>query len=156
MMKNRMVERNILVAWAAFMAISCAGCVFLCGESGAKQKWERSKDGLKALMELAKDRGKMEKDYKAETSDYDKIKKAVDNDALEKGWQSFEVEKKFGEPVVILPDGGGERWVYKPATGSFLDNVPKVYLFFDTEKKLSSWKAVEAKPEAGRSEAQDS
>jgi hypothetical protein len=115
----------------------------------ARTKWERSRGGLGALMELARDRGDMQEEYERDTENFEKISGAVRNDILRKGYKSFEISKKFGEPVIKMPEdkGGNTVWLYKPSEGWFIDNVPKVSLEFDPAGKLVRAEYIPRRPE---------
>ena len=110
-----------------------------------KVKWVKSKYGLKALIDLAAGRGEMVKEYRKETINYDKVKKAIEgNNVLKDGEEAFHLKKRYGEPVVIL---SGDRttptkWVYKPAHATFFSGE-KAYLIFDENEKLIDWKLLQ-------------
>jgi hypothetical protein len=108
-----------------------------------KIKWVKSKTGLKSLMTLSKDTGKMESELKEETKSYESVKKAMDEGLLEKGMASSEVSSKYGEPVLVISDQDGKltRWVYKPSQATYFSG-PKVYLFFDPDDGLQKWETV--------------
>ena len=97
--------------------------------SQKKVKWVKSKTGIKSLMVLSKDMGQMKKELTEETRNYQNILKAADGDLLKEGERSFEIEKKYGEPVLVLdePQYNRTRWVYKPGTSSYFEGE-KVYL----------------------------
>ncbi len=111
-----------------------------------KKKWVKSKDGLKALMELSKDRAKMAEEYDTETDNYNNALKAIDKDSLPEGLSAEDVRNKLGEPVIVLsePDGERTRWVYKNGAADY-SSSEKVYLFFDKNEKLINWVIPPAK-----------
>ena len=117
--------------------------VSFAGQAAGKQKWEKSKTGVGSLMDLSKDRGRMVREYEKETKRYQKIKSAIENNKLEVGETSSNVQRLYGEPVIILNDriGAFEKWVYKPGEKTFLEGE-KAYLVFDGEGKLESWELV--------------
>ncbi|MBD3296884.1 MAG: hypothetical protein GF392_05900 [Candidatus Omnitrophica bacterium] len=135
--------RAFFCAFTALFVVSSADPAL------ARTKWERSRGGLGTLMELARDRGGMQEEYEQETESFEDISKAVRNDILKKGYRSFEVSKKFGEPVIRMTDAvsGNEVWLYKPADGWFIDNVPRVSLEFDADGALVSAEYVPREPE---------
>lgn len=110
-----------------------------------KVRWVRSKWGIKMLMLMNKDQGKMKKIYAEEDESYRSIKKAIDHNVLSEGYPAFEIKKKFGEPVIELLDtDGASRWVYKPSSSSYFDGE-KAYLFFTSSGELLGWELVAAK-----------
>lgn len=115
-------------------------------KSGKKVKWVKSKTGIKSLMTFAKDREAMIREYEGETSNYDKIKNAIDKEHLEVGEEAKDIAKKYGDPIVIIPESGGdiERWVYKPGNDSFFKGE-KIYLFFDQSQRLMDWDQIDKK-----------
>ncbi len=130
----------------AFLCFIC-GNVLAKGRSrdtGEKKvKWVKSKHGLEALIDFSKDRGRMIEDYNDETHNYVAVMEAFLDGQLVKGTSKDEVRKRFGSPVIELPDRGGasEEWVYKPAAVSFFDKE-KIYLIFDKEGNLSEWETI--------------
>lgn len=121
----------------------------LAGEKGMrakKVKWVKSKDGLKALIELSKSMGKSAEQLKEETRNYDRARKAASEGELKKGETVSRVAKTLGEPVVILSceDTKAVKWVYKPGNATFFD-YKKVYLNFDENGELVDWKVVDGK-----------
>lgn len=141
------MKRLIIFIAAVFVFSSFSAEISFPEEKKDKKKWVKSKTGLKSLMLLAKDRGQMIKEYKADTKSYKKIKKALNHDLFHGGEKAFEIKRKYGEPVVILQENNVNetRWVYKPSDASFFEGE-KAYLFFDSENKLVKWNLVEGKP----------
>lgn len=137
------------VARALLCAFMFSLILFAADPAPARTKWKRSRGGLGTLMELARDRGEMQEEYEQETESFEDISKAVRNDILKKGYESFEISKKFGEPVIKMAEDttGNTVWLYKPAAGWFIDNVPKVSLEFGPEGKLVRAEYIPPKPE---------
>ena len=111
--------------------------------SFAKVKYVKIKGALGTMMKLSGDRNKMLKEYKRETKAYNKVKKAIEGNALELSVNSQEIKKKFGVPTIILdkePDGL-IKWVYKPGLEPFTDSG-KAYLIFDKSNRLIDWSLV--------------
>jgi len=111
-------------------------------ESRRKRKRRgRSKSGLSALMQFSNDRNAMVKEFNRETKNYDNIKKAVDHSYLDKGESASRIKRRYGEPVIILPDTKEKitKWVYKPSGATYFSDE-KVYLIFDENDKLLEWK----------------
>ena len=141
------MKRLIVFALVVFIFSSLVNQTSYSEEKKDKEKWVKSKTGVKSLMTLAGDRGKMVKEYKQETKNYKKVKKALNNDLFHGGEKAFEIKRKYGEPVVVLDEQGANetRWVYKPSETTFFKGE-KAYLFFDSENKLLRWELVEGKP----------
>jgi len=128
---------------AVYLALILLIMTCLCdvGEVYAKKKWVKSKYGLKALMALSSDRGKMVKELNRETKSYNNILKAIENGDVGIGDTSAQVLKEAGEPALIMdgPGPGFEDWIYKPG---YADNFSKekIYLTFDSDDKLVEWR----------------
>lgn len=91
-------------------------------------------DGLGALIELGRGQAEMQKAYAEETKIFERMKRGIDNGAVQKGQSKEDIGNEYGEPVVMLQEKGREKWVYKPAGSSFFKGI-RVNLFFD-EKGL--------------------
>ncbi len=150
-----MVSSNKYAAFVAMLIV-----VFLCASMSAaegapkkKKKWVKSKYGIGSLMMLSGDRGKMKKEYARETKSFHKVKKAANNDVFKVGNLAFEMKKKYGDPVVVVPGEkeGDAKWVYKAGTSDFLTGE-KAFLVFGPDDTLKEWgvepaKEQEEKPE---------
>ncbi|MCK4851752.1 MAG: hypothetical protein KAS86_01440 [Candidatus Omnitrophica bacterium] len=113
------------------------------GEKGAahkKKRYVKSKYGLRALIQLSKDRKAMAADLKRETKNYDRARKAIEKAALKAGDTASYVKKHAGEPAVILcdRDSGTAEWVYKPGSSTYFSR-DKVYLNFGPDGELLGW-----------------
>ena len=98
--------------------------------------------GLSTLIEVGKSQAAMEKELKKETKTFQAIKNAVESGGIKKGQSQKFIEKKYGEPVIILKEKGGvEKWLYKPGNVSHFGGI-KIYLFFNTDKKLTGIKML--------------
>ncbi|MFC1548883.1 hypothetical protein ACFL5E_02880 [Candidatus Omnitrophota bacterium] len=123
-------------------------CVFASpGIAKKKERWVKSKTGLKSLMQVANDRKAMEKQFSKETKSYDSIKKAIDSNELKEGMSARNIARRYGSPPISFPrdDGSGTKWVYKSGTQNFLDGADKVYLVFDESENLIEWSEVKRK-----------
>ncbi|MBF0216544.1 MAG: hypothetical protein HQL30_06070 [Candidatus Omnitrophica bacterium] len=109
-------------------------------DEGSKKniKWTRSKYGLGALIDLSKDRNEMIKVYNEDTKRYKKLNAAIQAGTLKKGDNADKARIEVGEPVVIMPSGETEEWIYKPGYSTFFGKE-KIYLRFDGEKRLAGW-----------------
>ncbi len=133
-----------LILCAFFLSMWALGSLAAEEEAGKeKVKWVKSKTGVKSLMTFAKDRDAMIKEYGEETSDYGKIKSAIDNGHLEVGEEAERIAKKYGDPIVAIEESGGDivRWVYKPGDETYFKGS-KVYLFFDQTERLMDWQEI--------------
>ena len=146
--------RAVIVSFATVFLALYFSCMFATNaESGEpkkkKVKYVKSKDGLGTLMAMSGDRGKMIREFNNDTKSFEKISKAMNASRIKKGDTAKEIKKKYGEPVVIVPEdesGTLSRWVYKPGTGSFFEGN-KAYLIFDQEGRLESFGVIPpAKP----------
>jgi hypothetical protein len=124
----------------AFLVIVLASAAARADDKKEKVKWVKSKTGINSLMTLSNDRKDMIKDLEGETKNYDKIKKAIDQNTMVKGQGMDEIKRKYGEPVIEVPgkDGAPTRWSYKPSETTFFDG-PKISLFFDDNSSLTGW-----------------
>ncbi|MFC1570754.1 hypothetical protein ACFL4E_03115 [Candidatus Omnitrophota bacterium] len=138
-------RKTIKVVLCAFLLSGwVSGALSAEEESGKKKvKWVKSKTGIKSLMTFAKDRNAMIKEYGRETANYKEIKSAVDNGHLEVGDDAQKIAKRYGDPVVVVPESEGDitRWVYKPGDETYFKGS-KVYLFFDQTERLMDWQEV--------------
>lgn len=91
-----------------------------------------AESALSNLIELARNQAQIQKAYERETSIYESVKKAVEKGKLIKGQNRKDVEKCYGEPVIILQERGTtrEKWYYKKASSSFFGGE-RLVLFFD-------------------------
>jgi hypothetical protein len=146
-MRRRPLVRCLAISIAALLFLSAASEISAAGErkeTSSKKKWVKSKYGIKALLTLSKDRGQMEKEYRVETDNYQKIRKAIECGRMEKGEASSEIRKRYGDPVVDFAEDDGKvyKWVYKPGNVTLLEKQ-KIYLFFDENEKLTNWQMME-------------
>jgi len=140
-------SKIIKIFLCAFIVLVFLPGVLEAEETSAKKKkvkWVKSKTGLKSLITYSKDRNAMVKEYKKETSKYQKVKKAVSEERLEVGETTEDISKKYGDPIVIVSESGGDllRWVYKPSKDSFFKGE-KIYLFFDQFGRLMDWQEID-------------
>jgi len=126
-------------------------CVFVPNaeskEPKKKVRYVKSKDGLRTLMAMSSDRGKMIREFNNDTKSFEKILKAISDSRIKKGDIADKIKKKYGEPVVIVPEdesGTLSRWVYKPGTESFFEGN-KAYLIFDQEGHLEKFEVIPPK-----------
>ncbi|MFC1479862.1 hypothetical protein ACFL5Y_00220 [Candidatus Omnitrophota bacterium] len=141
---DRRIKKVTIVVFGLFLLTCIApGATAAKAKPDKKKpvKWVKSKYGVKALMKLSKDRGKMVKEYKQETENYKKVEKAIARGQLAKGESATRIEKRYGAPVITFTDAKNKtrQWVYKPGNLSFFSGE-KIYLIFDNEDKLIEWK----------------
>ena len=98
-------------------------------------------EGLSTLIEVGKSQNAMQKTLDKETKSFEALKKAIQKGAIKKGESQDVIKKRYGEPVIILPDKQyAKKWVYKPGYATWFDGV-RIYLFFDDDKKLKKIKS---------------
>ncbi len=135
----------VIILCAVFMASFVAESP--AASKKKKEKWVKSKGGLKSLMQFSTDRDMMEDEYHQETRTYNKAARAVNENGLRRGMSSKDVVKKIGEPIIYLKekDGAETRWVYKKGTVDYFSSE-KVYLFFDNNtNELLRWETPPVK-----------
>jgi hypothetical protein len=100
------------------------------------QKYEKSPDGLNALINLSKTRKEMTAVYDKETANYARITKAIDEGRVNKGQTADEIKAAGGDPVIVTPgDNDTTKWVYKIGKEGY-STKSKVYLIFDKNNVL--------------------
>lgn len=94
-------------------------------------------EGLQTLIETGGNMAEISKALDDETASFQKVKKAVESGALQKGRPRDSVMAEYGKPVVMNTDTvtKRERWVYMPATSNFFKGI-KIYLYFTTNGML--------------------
>ena len=94
-------------------------------------------EGLGNLIELARNQGAIQKAYERETDIYGSVVKAIEKGNIYKGQTKDEIEKRYGEPVIVLAERGTtrEKWYYKKASSSFFGGE-RLVLFFDKDGVL--------------------
>jgi len=76
-----------------------------------------------------------------ETKNFLRIKNYIDTNKIKKGTSARVIIKQCGEPVTILAEPGGERWVYKRRDVAWVGGE-KIYLFFDINDTLVNWECI--------------
>ena len=104
----------------------------------------RCEAGLGDLMEIARAQKDAQATYAQETRAFERVKEAIDKGTIKKGQSKKEIQNRYGDPVVSIPEYGTkrEKWIYKPAKSSFFSGV-KAYLYFDKDSSLDEIKVVE-------------
>lgn len=138
------IKQVKIIALAAFGLILFG--FIMPGESFSEEKkvkWVKVPHGLGSLMKFGKSRGDMVEELKEETENHRKINKAIDHEKLKVGDLADRIEKRYGPPVVIIPenDTNLKRWVYKPYDKTFFDK-DKTYLYFDENERLLKWEVL--------------
>ena len=100
--------------------------------------------GLGELRQLAASQTDAQRTYADETRAFERVKEAIDKGAIKKGQSKKDIESRYGDPVVSVPEygTGREKWIYKPAKSSFFEGV-KAYLYFDKDNNLDEIKISE-------------
>ena len=100
--------------------------------------------GLGELMDISRAQKDAQAAYAQETRSFERVKEDIDKGAIKKGQSKKEIGKRYGDPVVSIPEygTGREKWIYKPAKSSFFAGA-KIYIFFDKENKLDEIKISE-------------
>jgi len=138
------VRKLVFLTAGAFLFFCLAGTLSADARRGAKKtKYVKVKGGLKSLMAYGKSQGDMAEELKEETEKYRKVKIAIERGELKKGESAKRMADEYGEPVIVLDEGGASKWVYKPATDTFFDGA-KIYLTFDGKDELAGWEEVAA------------
>ena len=99
--------------------------------------------GLGELMDIARAQKDAQATYERETRAFERVKEAIDKGTIKKGQSKKEIENRYGDPVVNIPEygTGREKWIYKPAKSSFFEGV-KAYIYFDKENNIDEIKIV--------------
>lgn len=126
-----MIKTRYLLPFLFIGIVSISGCANLRGNMNT----------IQTLIELGKSEKDKEKILKQETMNFEKVKKYINSNKIEKGISKDIAVKKFGEPVLIFSEPEAERWAYKAADASWLSGE-KIYLFFDKDAKLVKWECV--------------
>lgn len=95
-------------------------------------------DPIETLADQGRQEDLKNKALKEENERFEKVLGALKNGALRKGEPASEIEKKYGAPVVVIPKDEAQSWLYN-AKGRGWFKQPKIYLYFDREKKLEKW-----------------
>ncbi len=116
------MKRAVLLAVS--LCVIC--CPAICGA-----------DGIGTLVAASKAMSASKQTLEQETSNFNRVKSAVDQGLIQKGQDRQAILSQYGEPVVKNEDfaTNRERWVYKPAGSTFF-NGARVALFFDRGGKL--------------------
>ena len=104
----------------------------------------RCEASMGQLMGIARAQEDAQKTYAQETKTFKLVKDAIDRGDIRKGQSKGEIEGRYGDPVVKIPEygTGRERWIYKPAKSSFFAGV-KAYIYFDKNSNIDEIKIVE-------------
>ena len=145
-MGKREMNKIAIIVLGLFLFSCVSGTWTAAKEKTGKKKrvkYVKSKNGLKSLMTFAKDRGSMVQEYKEETENYRKVRTALDRGMLKHGESASRIKRKYGEPVIMLPEENGKfvKWIYKPGDKTFFSER-KVYLIFDENDKLLGWHSL--------------
>jgi hypothetical protein len=95
-------------------------------------------DPIETLADQGRQEDLKNKALKEEAERFEKVLGALKSGAIQKGALSGEIEKSYGAPVVVIPKDEGQSWLYN-AKGRRWFKQPKIYLYFDREKKLKKW-----------------
>ena len=95
-------------------------------------------------MDIARAQKDAQATYTQETKAFERVKEAIDKGAIKKGQSKKEIESRYGDPVVSIPEygTGREKWIYKPAKSSFFSGV-KACLYFDKDNNIDEIKIME-------------
>lgn len=96
---------------------------------------------VKTLKDLGEDEKAKEEFIAKEEAHFQNVRQAIARRQLKRGWASSEVESQFGPPVLILPEGAEQKWIYKSGEGHWF-KAPKIHLFFDKEDRLARWQCL--------------
>jgi hypothetical protein len=118
-------------AFIIILSISLSGC--------ASSKVNIS--GVRLLAQLGKNDKAKQRAERQETLNFQRVKTCLDKNKMKKGISSRQAIKRFGEPVVVLAETKGEKWIYKSSGVDWLGGE-KIYLFFDREGRLTGWEYI--------------
>lgn len=128
---NTFLERmkRLCLIIAIITAAGISGCV---GTRGG---------AIGTLIEVGRSEEYKQEALKQETTSFNRVKKCIRENTIEKGISKKAAVSKFGRPVLMTPKEGYEKWAYKPGDSDWFGGE-KIYLFFDKNDKLISWKVV--------------
>ncbi|NQU73826.1 MAG: trehalose-phosphatase, partial [Candidatus Omnitrophica bacterium] len=124
------MKRSCLII-AIITAAGISGCV---GTKGG---------AVGTLLEVGRSEKYKQEALKQETTSFNRVKKYILENTIKKGISKKAAINKFGRPVLMTPKEGYEKWAYKPGDSDWFGGE-KIYLFFDKDDKLISWKVVNA------------
>ena len=96
---------------------------------------------LSTLKSMGEEEQAKAKIIEREDANFRKIKTAIQDRRLQTGIKSSKVSSEWGEPVVSVPEGKNQRWIYKEKNGDWFKGA-KIYLFFNENGLLTEWKCV--------------
>ena len=99
------MKKAILIAICIIVSITLLSD-FSSAARKKKKKWVKSKYGIKALLQLGKDRDKMVREYNIETMNYEKALKAVNKNTLKEGTPAKDVQSARRVDPCRRPGGG--------------------------------------------------
>jgi len=94
---------------------------------------------IRRLTGLSASMDRMAKQRQVESDNYQKAKEFIQGPEIREGLLKDDLIKQCGNPVVKVDNGS--RWVYKPSTSTYFKGE-KIYLFFNSDEKLSDWEQV--------------
>lgn len=97
---------------------------------------------LKKLQGLAESATLQEEVLKTEAKSYSKAEEFINSPDIKKGVSADFILERCGEPVARADHS--RRWVYKPPSSTFFKGE-KIYLIFDENNKLISWRKLHQK-----------
>lgn len=112
--------------------------ISICGCVGLGEKIE----GMQTLIELGKSEKYKEQILRQETINFRRAKRYIQGKARKEELSKDIALSKFGEPVLVFYETEGEKWVYKAGNKNWF-NAEKIYLFFDTEGRLTNWECLD-------------
>ena len=123
-----MIKRILFIFLAICASSQFVGCLHV------------DKEAVGTLTELGKeDKGRKE-EFEQQEKAFKRLKKAIQKKRMKVGRAGTSVAKHYGSPVIVFPEEGGERWLYKEKGRWF--KAPKIYLYFDEGHHLKKWRCI--------------
>lgn len=97
---------------------------------------------LKKLQGLAESATLQEEALKTEAKSYSKAEEFINSPDIKPGLSADFILERCGQPVARADHN--RRWVYKPPSSTFFKGE-KIYLIFDENNKLISWRKLHQK-----------
>jgi hypothetical protein len=130
MRSSNLFLRKALIICCALFLICSWGCARL--------------GGVKTLMSLGASDKLKEKASAQETKNFQRLKAGIENQTIAKDITEKQALKMFGKPVIVISQDAGAKWAYKPAQSDWFEGE-KIYLFFNSQGRLTSWQYNEKK-----------
>ena len=83
------------------------------------------------LIQAARSQSEIKSQYKEETRNFEKVKKAIESGAIKKGQSRADIQAGYGASVVSVKDLDGKRedCIYKPESSSFFKGIRATLIY---------------------------